>query len=292
VAFVSAIFAWSGAALLLGSGLVYVVGLALPGSHWANQFLFASSVLNNTFLASSFAGGVAFGARHISEKVGQKSYDIKSRSLYNEVIAGIHEVFFVFLRPFYTTNKIVVNDDLGILSQFKLRNYTGGNTFRLEIQLVKAFQSIGPVVGLGRPGEAVGVGRILTTEEGWKAAASKLIEQALCVICVPSSKSGTLWELEQIFERGFEGKTVFVMPPFPHPLRNEPLFHIEQDWDELVIKMKKFDVNFPNYRSEGALFYINSDNAPVFQDLNLHSPQLIRNAIQELLKLPPLFAGS
>jgi len=216
VAFVSAIFAWSGAALLLGSGLVYVVGLALPGWHWANQFLFASSVLNNMFQASAFAGGVAFGARHISEKVGQKSYDIKSRLLYNEVIAGIHEVFFVFLRPFYTTNKILVNDDLGILSQFKLRNYTGGNTFRLEIQLVKAFQSIGPVVGLGRPGEAVGVGRILTTEEGWKAAASKLIEQALCVICVPSSKSGTLWELEQIFERGFESKTVFVMPPFPH----------------------------------------------------------------------------
>jgi len=70
------------------------------------------------------------------------------------------------------------------------------------------------------------------------------------------------------------------------------MFHIEQDWEELVLKMKEFDVNFPNYRSKGALFYINSDNAPVFQDLNLHSPQLIRNAIQELLKLPPLFAGS
>jgi hypothetical protein len=173
---------------------------------------------------------------------------------------------------------------------------------------VKAFQSIGPVVGLGRPGEAIGVGRILTTEEDWKAAASKLIEQALCVICLPSSRSGTLWELDLIFERGFQSKTIFVMPPLPMGWLNyqyqawyqawlpkrwryeyEPVIEIQQDWAELVLKMKEFNVKFPNYREEGVLFYINSDNAPVFQDLNLHSPRSIRYAVRELLKIPDLF---
>jgi hypothetical protein len=200
VAFVSAIFAWLGAVLLLVVLFRFpgpddpdnydTLGLAqLTGWHWVNQFNIyfnISGALGYALIFVFVPSGVAFGMRHISETVGQKSYDIKSKLLYNEVIEGLHEVFLVFLRPFYTTNKILVNDDLGDLFDFKPRTYTGGDTFRLEIQLVKAFQSIGPVVGLGRPGEAIGVGRILTTEEGWKAAANKLIEQALCVICVPS----------------------------------------------------------------------------------------------------------
>jgi hypothetical protein len=40
---------------------------------------------------------------------------------------------------------------------------------------------------------------------------------------------------------------MFVMPPLPRPWRNEPMFEIEQDWAELVLKMKELNVEFPNY---------------------------------------------
>jgi hypothetical protein len=136
VAFVSAIFAWLGVVAFASAmfaytfawlcAVLFVVLFGDPGPEtewWVDQF---SNALGYMSLILVFVLGVDFGARHISETVGQKSYDIKSELLYNEVIEGIHEVFLVFLRPFYTTNKILVNDDLDLwLSEWKLKTLYG-----------------------------------------------------------------------------------------------------------------------------------------------------------------------
>jgi hypothetical protein len=74
---------------------------------------------------------------------------------------------------------------------------------------------LSPIIGLGRPGEAIGAGRILTSEEEWKTIAARMIDQAMYIICIPSSHAGTLWEIDRIVECGLLSKTFFIMPRLP-----------------------------------------------------------------------------
>jgi len=72
-------------------------GLALADIYYNN--------LGYEFIFMFVSSGIAFGVRHISETVGQKSYDIKSKLLYNEVIEGIHEFFWFFYDHFTQRTK-------------------------------------------------------------------------------------------------------------------------------------------------------------------------------------------
>jgi len=70
--------------------------------------------------------------------------------------------------------------------------------YEFERKLLKATKRIVSVLALGKPGEQVGIGRIFTDEEEWRATATTLIDQAACVLCIPSAKTSTLWEIDFI----------------------------------------------------------------------------------------------
>src|SRR6516162_6321145 len=52
-------------------------------------------------------GGTAAGLMFLSRKLGQRIYDMEAATLFKEIVEGQREIFSVFLRPFYVTNKLL-----------------------------------------------------------------------------------------------------------------------------------------------------------------------------------------
>jgi len=69
-----------------------------------------------------------------------------------------------------------------------------------EEQLVAALKPVGPVVALGRPGEAlpvVGALRIYLNDDSWRDSVLELMKKARLVVIALGSGSGLMWELLQ-----------------------------------------------------------------------------------------------
>ncbi|MER8777013.1 hypothetical protein [Mesorhizobium sp. M0977] len=163
--------------------------------------------------------------------------------------------------------------------------YLKDPNYRFEMQLVKAMRWSGPVIGLGHPGEALGIGRILTNEDDWKSAAAKLAEMATYIICIPSSRPGTLWEIDYLLHGGFIRKTTFVMPATPPQglFRRKP-FALKDDWARLVIEARNRGVFFPDYQNENLLFCLGPEHSLRTEKFNLTSYRSLRNGIRRLTK--------
>jgi len=228
----------------------------------------------------SISGLCAIFFNYLARRLGQKSYDISSSQLYSEIVAGEHREFSIYLRPFYITNKVY--EQGVVVPLLSPTAYLRDPSYRLEIQLVKALRPVGPVIALGRPGEAIGVGRVLTSEQTWKPVVAKLMGEARYIICVPSGRPGTLWELGEIFNRGFQPKAIFVMPPASRVgLFRKPV-GIEADWAELVTAMRPSGVYFPSYNPKGSLFIFDSSSRIKSADFALSSPRKLRKHILKL----------
>lgn len=107
--------------------------------------------------------------------------------------SGDEQKFAVFLRPFYTRDKIKSTQVI-MIPQFQGTTVTYTqiyNDYQLEEMVVEAFRYTMPVIALGKPGETFGVGRILVDEEQWQGAASELTRRASLIICLPSSRPGS-----------------------------------------------------------------------------------------------------
>jgi uncharacterized protein YjeT (DUF2065 family) len=69
-----------------------------------------------------------------------------------------------------------------------------------EEQLAQAVAPIGPLIGLGKPGEALpepGATRLYPAQ--WHESVEQLLRRARLVILRPSTSESVLWELEQVF---------------------------------------------------------------------------------------------
>jgi hypothetical protein len=265
------------------------VGLSFVGDS-ADSF-FGSLLVGVIFVGIS--GGAAAGLMFLSRKLGQRIYDMEAATLFKEIVEGQRKIFSVFLRPFYVTNKL-----------FESRFVTGGpdtmlpttylknpNSW-LEVELVKAMRGTSPVIGLGRPGEALGVGRILTNEQDWRVAVTGLIDCATYIFCIPSGHPGTLWEIDHIVEHSLLAKTIFIMPPLPQTRRKKEKFGLEEDWANLIVEMKKRGLTFPKYEKEGMLFSIKSANSVDTQTFELNSPRSIRMGVEALVTAPAKLAAN
>lgn len=227
---------------------------------------------------------LSFGLVYLAKKLGQKVYDIDALALYNEIIEGRHKVFTVFLRPFYVTNKLF---EQGVSAPpISPSAFLKDPNYQFEIQLVKAMRRLSPIIGLGRPGEAVGVGRILSNEEDWKTFATRMIDQAMYIICIPSSHAGSLWEIDRIVECGLLSKTFFIMPRLPPsgPFQRKK-FPLEEDWANLVGELKNRGLPFPKYENRNILFCITSTSSIETREYRLSSTRSLRAGIKALLRV-------
>jgi hypothetical protein len=197
--------------------------------------------------------------------------------VFNTVQSAVDEKFSVFLRPFYTMDKIKLI--------YPIMNWSTGNPqpstsyvdLWLEDTIVQALRKTLPVVALGKPGETFGIGRILVDEDEWQAAATKLMRRAALIIFQPSSRRGSAWEMEQILHHRYLYKTVFIVPP--HPRKWDEL---TDDWSLLREKMASAGIAFPEYAPTGLLFAIDAKGRCVRDKLSLHSEKKLLEAFIRL----------
>jgi hypothetical protein len=136
--------------------------------------------------------------------------------------------------------------------QYYVRGFGGpqGAPTRFDIEeiLIKALAM--PVLALGNPGEAYGVGRILENENSWKSTVSNLMRQASLILCMPSGRPGSQWELDEILRIQYLRKTVFLMPWMPRYWRRRK--DLKSDWDTVVAHLKKRGLESPALSSKRA----------------------------------------
>jgi len=212
----------------------------------------------------------------------QARRDQAAVTLFNAVRSGVQQKFGIFLRPFYTMDKIETKQTIMI------PQWSGGTmTFstyviehKLEDALVEAFRYTLPVVALGKPGETFGVGRILVDEDSWQKAASELMRRASLLICLPSSRPGSQWEMNQIILNHYFSKTVFIMPPDPWSFKRWK--QLKEDWDLLKQQMVSHDITIPEYRADGLFFSIDPRGRCITEKLTLDSTQKLLDTFVRL----------
>jgi hypothetical protein len=243
-------------------------------------------------------------------KLTQKRRDDYALSIFNALKVGTVQEFAVFLRPFYLTGQIAQSQSSGT-------DHATAVTYEFEAEIIGALAELMPALALGKPGEAIGVGRILTDESTWKTAAAELMSRSSLIICVPSAHHGTAWELEQIVQNGYVAKTLFFMPISVASFSS--LQQQRDDWNLVVEFMARYGVAFPRYRevspinrtelnyafaslgaalhdlraahwrmnaqarpAGGVLFSVKPAGGFTEENVDLRDPATLRNAIQRL----------
>ena len=154
---------------ILGS-LGLICGLFLPLALAAYFFSIGKPIYAPFIIFLGWAGTfyLAYKKNKKDHAEWQTRRDQAAITLFNAVKSGDQKEFAVFLRPFYTTDQIQTTETKKTISTSPGRSDSSTNTEEirhpLEDTIVEAFRYTMPVVGLGKPGEAFGVGRILVAQ--------------------------------------------------------------------------------------------------------------------------------
>jgi hypothetical protein len=170
--------------------------------------------------------------------------------------------FFLYLRPFISTGNLkipfkVVSRPVPIESSWfdarppKMKNETTLTWADLEAILSMALEPQFRLTALGQPGEQVGAGRILSTEETWKGDFSVLSKKSYGIFILASQREGTKWELEEIWKsKELLRKTLFIVPPASSRfLAPSIVDHISIGHTGEFKHMRDVDVQFHEYGS-------------------------------------------
>jgi hypothetical protein len=117
----------------------------------------------------------------------------------------------------------------------------------LESVLVRSSRKLGALITLGRPGEALGAGRVETEDASWKDTVARLMERATVIFVIPVDRPGTIWEIEYLVGKGYLNKTVFVIGPHTISGPSGAL------WDSARKKLRGV-LSLPDYRQEAGFF--------------------------------------
>lgn len=174
--------------------------------------------------------------------------------------SGLTIPFALYLRPFAVADR---------LSFYGLSTKWGG--VDLESLIANACRPWGPLLGLGRPGEAIGAGRIYSSDEDWEEMFFRLAEKARSIIVVPAISTCTFLEIEWIKSNGFLSKTIFLMPPTTH-LRISEMASLaftsnhglsERDyaknWEDVRVRLCGLGIVLPPYAQGGSLIQFFGD---------------------------------
>jgi hypothetical protein len=273
--------------ILTSLGL-WCVALATPVLAFYYFFFTDYSPLAILLIILCFGASYTLYKRH-KEYVAsyQARRDEAAIKIFNAVRASSYEQkFAVFLRPFYTTDKIISRHIMMMPVQYGTTTtyQTVIIEHRLEDAIVDAFRRTMPVVALGKPGETFGVGRILADEDSWQKAAAELMDRAALIIFQPSSRPGSFWEMNQIMLHRYLSKTVFIMPPNPTKWKD-----LRGDWDLLKQNISSSGITFPEYQEDGLLFSVDAKGQFISEKLFLDST---RKLLETFIRLTsPVIRG-
>ena len=159
-----------------------------------------------------FVGSLGNLAHGIAARKTMEVDSDRAASIERELAAGRRtERFFLFLRPFYVTGKLgVANPRKSSLVLSPA--YYAPDVVDWETLFAEQVERFGRFVALGRPEEAVGAGRISTSEREWREKFIRLATLADAIFVIPSNRAGTRFEIDWLRDRGWLNKCVFVWP--------------------------------------------------------------------------------
>ena len=201
--------------------------------------------------------------------------------------ARVQTPYFVYLRPFFTTGNMPIERRRGgLLSAIPFfpayfEDRIESRSVELEKTLSKALVCSGLLIGLGKPGEQIGAGRIATDDATWQDDVRLLVQHAKYLLLIPSERPGTSWEVNLTRDGGYLDKCVFLMPPKLY----FSSIDIEDAWSRTRESLKKDGVDLPEYQSSGAMFKLNASGKPQNkQPLPLDSERQLLVNVDKLLK--------
>ena len=84
-----------------------------------------------------------------------------------------------------------------------------------EQRLKKALVKIGPMISIGRPGEALpqlGSSRFYVSDAEWRVAIQHFLERAVAVVIMMGPTEGLMWEIETALRRTAPDRLLFFFP--------------------------------------------------------------------------------
>ena len=193
--------------------------------------------------------------------------------------------FFLYLRAFETTGR------LRVPLYLRLRKLSVGLnqlvTNDVESYVSNAVRGVAPLIALGRPGEAIGAGRIVTEDANWMADIVTLMKRAKGILLVPSSRPGTLWEIETLKHEGLLNKVIFIMPP-----RTKGRLDTRERWEVARQALNSYGLQAPEHHEQGLLFEVGPDGRiSNVEPLLLNSARQVRKSLERIMSDTPPKGG-
>jgi hypothetical protein len=184
--------------------------------------------------------------------------------------------FALFLRPFSLTAELPVSNPnrAGVLLP---SSNTEPGTIDLETILTEAFLENTPLIAFGRPGEAIGAGRIEVSDSDWRERLKPLAKAAAAIFVIPAASEGTGWEIEWLKSEALLAKCIFLMPPSTGSMN-------ERAWRAAE---RALPISLPKYSSKGAIFSVDDQGrVKEFDELNLTTTRALVKSINKVARSP------
>ncbi len=243
--------------------------------------LFAGAVMLGTIFAQLFFTTEGY--------VEQRGRDLRAQQLCDALLDGQPptEPFVLYLRPFASTDQI----DAEVAKSVRVSGPTGTQvvfaTDRIEFeeQIEKALRPFGLLVGLGRPLEHIGAGRIVVSDEIWKQAISAMMDHSELIVLLPSSIGGTSWEVGELMKSGRMNKTIVVDPPNAAGARR-PDYNPAAEWRNIKAAFGGGGYDLPDDDPDGLLLYFGDQTEPIAEvRLSFDGDNDVRRFARRILKM-------
>ena len=246
---------------------------------WVSLTGFVAILLIATCLAQLFY--------HFEGLFEQRGRDLRAHALWTSLEAGVGEAepFILYLRPFASTDEIEeYHPDFGVSPSPNMEVVGSVRRLEFEEQIERAFRPIGLTVGLGRPLEHIGAGRITLKEDEWRSAIHKLMRDAELIVLLPSSVPGTIWEVEKLLSTPLMMKTIVVDPPNRKGSGGQ--YDPSAEWKNIQNAFAAQGYFLPDDDPDGLLLYYGSSNEPIKKvRLNLDDITQIRRFARTVIKM-------
>lgn len=225
--------------------------------------------LGGTFLAT------------FAELCGQHARDRIARRVYDALAAGREPPpYTVYLRPFASTGAFE-SVGMGVGTPGTVGAMMGAK-IELEAQVERAVRPLGQLVALGRSLEHVGAGRIEVDDNEWRQAAQLLMSKARLLVMLPSSRLGTLEEIEMILDTGLIERTVLIDPP---NIERSKTFDHASEWRHVQAAFAKRGFEVPAETRLGRLLFYGDRRAPLFKErLDIDADDRIERLFRRVIR--------
>ncbi|HXF27266.1 MAG TPA: hypothetical protein VN610_08330 [Bryobacteraceae bacterium] len=116
------------------------------------------------------------------------------------------------------------DDSRRLERRFSIVKFFAPKTLTLEEAVVNRSWGVGPVIGIGKPGEKLGplgAAREYIEGDAWRDRIEHLMGESRLIVSVLGYTEGLLWEYEDLVRLGHLSKLLLVFPPVGLPLANQ-----------------------------------------------------------------------